>query len=448
MALQGFDKTYYLNQKLAALQSQSSDWADKDTADLENTLLDHGFTPETHYRLYGYQEGLNPNAFFNQDEYRLAKATDMVAKGQAESIESALNAFNTAWQSDPYLHYILYGASEGINPSNAFDESLYLTGKLTALQTSLDTQTEWAGKTTSDLRTVLTNAGMTVIDHYLTYGIHEGLSVDPVPAVEQVTTNDNSGILPHTGVTFPSDLNLDWVDTTEMMTIPHQAIGQVSISYGDQIGIGTGFLISPKHVLTSAHVFLDTSGDMDIHAEISFTPGLNGDSSAAVSYDRQQAWAQKAFDDSLYSTWPDNDLAVIKLAQPIGDSLGYLKLEAQPNLDQIGKAVQSAGYAAGSIEQDDPNTPGQDFYQWEVAGTITDYVFNESVLGLSAGMEMTPGASGSPIFYTQNGQTFFNGVYSGASNDLQVATAIDQDSYNWILGIVQQDGYYTDYTFL
>jgi len=48
MSLQGFDETYYLAVKLQSLQSQSSEWVGKSTADLKVALANAGFTPETH----------------------------------------------------------------------------------------------------------------------------------------------------------------------------------------------------------------------------------------------------------------------------------------------------------------------------------------------------------------------------------------------------------------
>jgi V8-like Glu-specific endopeptidase len=98
------------------------------------------------------------------------------------------------------------------------------------------------------------------------------------------------------------------------------------------------------------------------------------------------------------------------------------------------------------MEQDNPATPGQDYYQWEVSGTIDRYISGKGGLELSDSMDVTAGASGSPVYYSQNNDTYFTGVLAGSIGGMTVAAAMDEDSYNWILGIVQQDGYYTDYT--
>ena len=221
MTLAGFDQNFYLEEKLSALQQENAAlWADKDTEYL-NALFTgvYGVTAETHYSLYGYAEGLSPNAYFNADEYKQAKAAQLFETGQYASLASALDTFNILWPYDPYLHYLYYGAAEGINPSNDFDESDYLSAKLAALQTYSSTQPDWAGKTVDDLRSYLASIGMTALDHYLDYGQYEGLSVTAVSGDERVTLSDSSSGSQDTGgsvtLTIGSDtLTGDETDNT------------------------------------------------------------------------------------------------------------------------------------------------------------------------------------------------------------------------------------------
>ncbi len=175
--MSGFDAEYYLNKKLAALQISDPAWHDMDIISFEILLLTYRFTAETHYAKHGYKEGLSPNAYFNHSEYILAKATAMYNSGTYSSVLEAQKAFNAAWPYDAYLHYILHGAAEGINPSNSFDQSIYFADKLAALQTE---RSDWDYKTTDDLRNVFTIYGLTVIDHYLSFGKYEGLIPSPV----------------------------------------------------------------------------------------------------------------------------------------------------------------------------------------------------------------------------------------------------------------------------
>jgi len=175
--LQGFDKIYYLTAKLAALQANDSSWIGKTIYNLESLLNTYGFTPESHYSQYGYKEGLEPNQYFSHSEYVLAKAAAMNNSGGYPSVDAARAAFNAAWPYDAYQHYLLYGAAEGINPSNSFDESAYLADKLAALRAE---GSDWDNKTIDDLRDIFASYGMTVLDHYLLYGRYEGLTSSPV----------------------------------------------------------------------------------------------------------------------------------------------------------------------------------------------------------------------------------------------------------------------------
>lgn len=442
MALQGFDKTYYLDAKLAALQAESpASWGNKTAADLETLLTDNvGLTPEMHYSLYGYKEGLAPNDYFNHTQYRLAKAMKMVLNGQSDSTESALSLLDNAWTGDLYEHYTKYGAAEGINPSDNFDESTYLTDKLATLKSDASTAAQWGAKTIDNLRVVIKDTGMNVISHYIQFGASEGLTVTTVP--DQEKGGDSLQLLPHSYVQIPSDLQLEWVDDTEITTSPHKAIGQVEVVYGQQANLGTGFMISPEHVLTNAHVVLDDNGELDSSATITFAPGLSGDT-AAATYEWQKIWTQSNFEsDNLPFSWPDNDLAIIKLDQQVDDATGFLSMESTVNLSLINTPLRSAGYSAADIQQDNPATPGQDYYQWAVSGTVDKYLFRNGALDLSEDMNISGGGSGSPLYYTENGTTYFTGVMSGVFGTDPVAAAIDTDSYNWILGILQQDGYY------
>jgi hypothetical protein len=170
--LQGFDENFYLNAKLIQLKvSDPATWSGYTTAKLGALLANYGFTAESHYQQYGYSEGLSPNAYFNEEEYKLAKATALFNAGVYRTVDGAQAAFNAAWSDDTYLHYIQYGAAEGLNPSNSFDETKYLADKLSALQSN----GVWVGKTVDDLRTYFASIGMSALEHYFTYGRSEGL---------------------------------------------------------------------------------------------------------------------------------------------------------------------------------------------------------------------------------------------------------------------------------
>ncbi|MCG7600450.1 hypothetical protein MHM84_11675 [Halomonas sp. McH1-25] len=191
MALQGFNKEYYLNAKLEALQTNpetSAEWQGRDIAALEAALSeDYGLTPEEHYLNFGYQENLTPNAYFDPDQYVQAKAQSLVDSGQYDNVTQAREAFEAAWQGDAYEHYLQYGASEGINPSNDFDASAYYEGKLAGLQADPATADEWANASVDDVKAAFDEAGLTPLGHFVEYGQEENLVAPEVPDEEAVS---------------------------------------------------------------------------------------------------------------------------------------------------------------------------------------------------------------------------------------------------------------------
>lgn len=192
MSLQGFDKNYYLDAKLSALQATNPEWVGKTTSDLDAALQSAGLTAEQHYSTYGWKEGLEPNKFFSPEEYVAAKAAQMVSQGLYATASAATAAFNAGWTDNPYNHYLLYGGNEKLNPSNAFDESTYLTDLLTAAKASGATpQTT----TLDDVRAYFAANGLTALGHYIDYGKAEGLHVTVVPAGEQVHAYDQQGFV-------------------------------------------------------------------------------------------------------------------------------------------------------------------------------------------------------------------------------------------------------------
>lgn len=196
MALQGFNETYYLGVKLAALQATKTSWVGKTTADVTAAFTAAGLTAEQHYTTYGYKESLAPNAEFNAAEYTAAKATQLFQNdvtSKYASVAAAQTAFLAAWTGDVYQHYLQFGAAENVNPSNAFDESSYYASKLAALKADPATSAAWATKTVTDLQASFKAAGFTALTHYELYGKTEGIAITAVPASEQVTAIGTTG---------------------------------------------------------------------------------------------------------------------------------------------------------------------------------------------------------------------------------------------------------------
>lgn len=129
-----------------------------------------GMDPLTHYNIYGYKEGRNPNVFFDT-AYYLAQNPDVAIAGinpfthfNEFGIKEQRNPdafFNVSYYlaqnpdvaasgMDPLEHYLTYGATEGRNPGTFFSSSYYL-------QQNPD----------------VAAAGINPLEHFLSYGVQE-----------------------------------------------------------------------------------------------------------------------------------------------------------------------------------------------------------------------------------------------------------------------------------
>jgi hypothetical protein len=269
MALLGFDSESYLKQKLAFLIDEHPEWADKTTSDLDAVFKYYGYaTPEEHYAEVGYKEydgKMNPNDYFDRDEYVLAKATSLFDQNKFFSIEEAKDAFLAAWgDQDVYLHYIKYGLKENVNPSNAFDESSYIESVAQA-----------TGNTAAEVKAAFEADGLTALTHYIEYGKDQGIEVTPVPAAEQVDTGEAPDVV--TGEIFRLTPGLDMFegenagtaagDTYIANVVQNEFGGQVNtLGSGDVLDGGAGTdTLNAK--LTAGLFGFGSDGSMPIQPE-------------------------------------------------------------------------------------------------------------------------------------------------------------------------------------
>ncbi|MCP4021136.1 MAG: trypsin-like serine protease [Desulfobacteraceae bacterium] len=350
----------------------------------------------------------------------------------------AMNQMFTNYDAASGTWYQLWIGDQNFNVGNYVDTSVVN-----------NTGNGWVeAEDLSDLTFSLTNAGN---DLWVRIWTPE----DGRNTWEHWTVNDSTRDIPHSNVELPSGTELDWTDLTQTDSFPYQAIGRLEVDYNpfdNSISVATGFLISPEHVLTNAHAVLNASGVFDPTADIQFYPGLNGDRDDADDAGEVYGWAsvevqREVSTNNLYASWPDDDLAIIQLSETIGDTLGYFNFRGSQNDDLNSLNVIASGYPSADIDQEDNSTSGKDIFQWGVLGRIEDYTNSGGTLELSGSMDSTGGASGSPIFYAYNDEYYAVGVYSGSLGNTPVAASFDKDSYNWILGVLQSDGYYLDVNF-
>ena len=154
---------------------------------------------------FGAAEEVAPNAYFNANEYYAAKAHEYYGDkfdGSEEQIATVKATIKDAGMN-AWTHYQQFGSAEGVNPSNAFDASDYCAAKAAAMIKAGQKAPDGTDWTAEKIAKAIDDAGMSVLEHYLTYaGTGEGEvaagSIFPVPEDEQV-------VVPNPGKTVVVD---------------------------------------------------------------------------------------------------------------------------------------------------------------------------------------------------------------------------------------------------
>ena len=173
-----FDANFYMASKLA--QMQATDPEGNWTAEtLKAAFAENGFTGTegiyAHYDKYSLAEETSPSQYLDADYYLAAKLEQMKKTDPSYTMDQLLAAFKESGLTVGE-HYDLYGSTEGINPSAAFDQAKYMADKLAQLQ---KTEPD-AGWTAAKVQEAFDEAGLTPLEHYLLYGRSEGLTPRPV----------------------------------------------------------------------------------------------------------------------------------------------------------------------------------------------------------------------------------------------------------------------------
>ncbi len=233
-----FNYEFYMGAKLAQMQKADPEgnWT---VSKLVDAFAQNGFLGEDgaydHFVQYGAAEEVAPNADFNPSEYYAAKAAQFygvepsaVTELQIANVKALINeAGMNAW-----THYVQYGSNEGVNPSNAFDADAYLAAKAAAMGG------DW---TAESVAKAISDAGMTVLEHYLTYGgkgegeVAEGATF-PVADDQKVPSDEQGG-------TYALTVNADTVVGTSNDDVINAFVvdgNKPTLNPGDNIDGGAG----------------------------------------------------------------------------------------------------------------------------------------------------------------------------------------------------------------
>ena len=210
-----FDPTVYMQNKLAQMQATDPAYT---MTQLVADFAAAGFVGEegyfNHFMQFGAAEEVAPNAYFNANEYYAAKAAQFYGEAftgselQIAQVKTLINKEGmNAW-----THYQQFGSAEGVNPSNAFDAADYCAAKADAMNAAGLKDAAGNAWTADSIKTAIDQAGMSVLEHYMTYaGTGEGeVAIDatyPVPDDDQVVVpsgvtivvDDNDSVLAYTG---------------------------------------------------------------------------------------------------------------------------------------------------------------------------------------------------------------------------------------------------------
>ena len=287
-----FDYETYMANKLAQMQKTdpAGNWT---VSKLVDVFAQNGFLGEDgayeHFVQFGANEDVAPNADFNASEYYAAKAAQFygvepsavteldIANVKAIIAENGMNA---------WTHYVQYGSDEGVNPSNAFDADAYLDAKTAALVAAGEKQPDGSEWTPEAVQKAISDAGMTVLEHYLQYaGTGEGEVAQgvtfPVPDDQKVPSNNP-------GETFTLTTGIDTFiggDGDDIFNAT-ESEGHSTLTALDKLDGGAGE--DTLNIVQTAEVNTTTAG-----ATVTSMEKVNITSGAAVTTDTT-TWGTKA----------------------------------------------------------------------------------------------------------------------------------------------------------
>ena len=200
-----FDPTVYMQNKLAQMQATDPAYT---MTQLVADFAAAGFVGEegyfNHFMQFGAAEEVAPNAYFNANEYYAAKAAQFYGEAftgselQIAQVKTLINKEGmNAW-----THYQQFGSAEGVNPSNAFDASDYCAAKAEAMNAAGQKDPDGNDWTAESIAKAIDDAGMSVLEHYLTYaGTDEG----EVAAGSTFPVSDDDQVVVPSGETIVID---------------------------------------------------------------------------------------------------------------------------------------------------------------------------------------------------------------------------------------------------
>lgn len=206
--------------------------------------------------------------------------------------------------------------------------------------------------------------------------------------------------------------------------LPFRAIGKVQSDF-DGDGIydfsGTGAMIGPNDVLTAGHMLWNSTYGMA--KQIWFTPALNGDVAPFGTATAKSWYVPESYINSKGSL--NYDVGVINLTSNVGNSTGWLSVKSTTATQVDGTTVAMAGYPADL----------GNFKRMYLSSDNVDFT-SENTMLYNGKMDSYGGMSGSPLFWTNNGEYSVIGVHTFQALYVSYngGTIINSTLYNLIKG--------------
>lgn len=198
-----FDPQVYMANKLVQMQETDPTYT---MTNLVDAFAAAGFVGEegyyAHFVQYGANEDVAPNAFFNAQEYYTAKAAQFYGEAfdGSELLVAQVKALIQQAGMNAWTHYQQYGSAEGVDPSNAFDASAYCAAKAEAMNAAGLKDAAGNDWTADSIKTAIDQAGMSVLEHYMTYaGTGEG---EVASGSTYPVSDDDQVVVPNPGVSI------------------------------------------------------------------------------------------------------------------------------------------------------------------------------------------------------------------------------------------------------
>lgn len=174
---------------------------------------------------------------------------------------------------------------------------------------------------------------------------------------------------------------------------------------------GTGWLASPDTVITAGHcTYIFSRGRRpDFVRRVRVISGLLGSETIVT-----QATRAFASEDYIDTARREFDYGALKLAEPIGETVGWFEMGAFQQGEAVGSLVNIAGFPGDKPSQT----------MWAHADLIT----GATRMQLRYVVDTFRGNSGGPVLFFDGSQIFAVGVHNGGGTSFNVGTRINEET--------------------